>query len=678
MMRMAGWTVGAALAVSLSAVLAGGADFSGTDKSVRPGDDFFAYANGGWAAKAVIPADRTSVGVWTVLSDRTDARLRDLIQAAAASRAAPGSDVRKVGDYYAAFLDAKAIETRGLKPLEPELKRIEAITSRQALAAYLGSTLGADVDALNMTDFYTDHVLGLWVNQSFHHPERNVPYLLQGGLGMPDREYYLSSEPKMTALKAKYRDHIAAMLKLAGIPNAQIKADDILALETAIAQTHAARAASEDVHKADNAWTRADFAAKAPGMDWDAFFAAARLGSVQTFVVWHPSAVTGLAKLAAGEPLETWKAYLSLRLIDHYAAVLPKAFDEAHFAFYGTALSGVPKPLARWRRAVDATDEALGQPVGRLYVAKYFPPAARAKIQALVGELTAAYRIRIERLSWMSPATKKKALAKLATLKVGVGYPGKWANTSALAVKRNDALGNLMRAERFRTREALAKLKKPADRGEWGLAPQTVNALNLPLANALNFPAAILQPPFFDPDADAAANYGAIGAIIGHEISHSFDDQGSQFDAAGKLANWWTREDAAHFRAASARLAAQFDDYKPFPDLAVNGKQTLSENIADVAGLSAALDAYRLSLHGKKAPVIDGLSGEQRFFLAYARAWRVKMRPAALRNRILTDGHAPAMYRADTVRNIDAWYDAFSVKPGDKLYLAPADRVRVW
>jgi putative endopeptidase len=673
---------GAALAISFSLAAAApggsGVDPSGIDGAVKPGDDFFAYANGAWAAKTEIPADRASVGIWTVLADRTDDRVRTLIQTAAASHPAPGSDARKVGDFYAGFLDRAAIEARGLKPLQPELKRIAAIRDRKALAAYLGSTLSADVDALNATDFYTGHVLGLWVNQSFHAPERNVPYLLQGGLGLPDREYYLADTPKMAEVRAKYLAHAAAVLKLAGYNDADVRAQKIVAFETAIAKTHAARAESEDVHKADNPWARSDFAVRAPGLDWNAFFAAAHLGHVKDFVAWHPSALTGLAALAASQPLDVWKDYLTLRLIEHDAAVLPKAFDEEHFAFYGTVLSGTTQQREIWRRAIDATNGSLGQPVGRLYVEKYFPSAAKAKIEALVAELISAYRIRIQNLAWMSPATKAKALAKLDTLKVGVGYPGKWPDYSGLKIVRGDAFGNLARAEAFATRRALNKLKHAADRGEWVMDPQEVNAVNLPLANALNFPAAILQPPFFDADADPAANYGAIGAVIGHEISHSFDDQGSEFDATGALKNWWTADDAKHFAAASARLAAQYDAYRPFPDLAVNGKQTLSENIADVAGLSAAFDAYRLSLKGAKAPVIGGLSGEQRFFLAFAQAWRTKMREESLRRQILTDGHAPAPYRADTVRNLDAWYEAFGVLPGEALFLAPAGRVQVW
>ncbi len=668
----------AALSVAASAPAPSGIDRAGIDKSVPPGDDFFAYGNGSWVKKTAIPADRSSFGTFDLLIEKTAAEVRDLIQTAAKTNPKPGSDAQKVGDYYASYLDEAGIEAKALTPLKADLDRITAIKDNKSLSAYLGANLRADVDALNSTDLYTDHIFGVWVNQAFEAPGRNAPYLLQGGLGMPDREYYLAKSPKMAVIRAKYQAHIAAVLKLAGIGDADAKAGRILALETKIAAAHTSRADSEDVHKANNPWTRTSFAQRAPGLDWNAYFAAAGLADQPDFIVWQPGAVTGTAALASSQPVAVWKEYLTYQLLDHYSRVLPKAFAAENFAFYGTVLSGTPKIRDRWKRAISATNEALGQPVGKLYVARYFPPAAKAKIEAMVQKLIAAYRVRITRLAWMSPTTKAKALAKLDTLKVGVGYPDQWRDFSGLKIVRGDAFGNLQRAELFEYRTALAKLHRPVDRGEWAMDPQEVNAVNLPLVNALNFPAAILQPPFFDPKADDAVNYGSIGATIGHEISHSFDDQGSQFDAQGRLANWWTPADLAHFRAASAKLVKQYNGYRPVADLAVNGQQTLGENIADVAGLSAAYDAYILSLHGKPSPVLDGLSGDQRFLLAFSQSWREKMRDAALRQQILTDGHAPANTRADTVRNLDAWYTAFAVKPGQKLYLNPADRVQVW
>ena len=430
--------------------------------------------------------------------------------------------------------------------------------------------------------------------------------------------------------------------------------------------------------KGNNHWARRDFDTHAPGLDWQAFFAAAGLANRHSFVVWQPSAVSGLSALAASEPLDTWKDYLRFHTLERASPFLPKAFVEEHFDFHGRVLSGTPQLRERWKRAIDATDSALGDAVGKLYVERYFPPAEKARAEEMVRNLVAAFGARIDRLEWMAPETRAKAKAKLATLRVGVGYPDKWRDYSGLVVERGDAYGNAERASLFEYRRNLAKLGRPVDRSEWAMMPQEVNAVNLPAMNALNFPAAILQPPYFDPHRDVVLDYGAIGAVIGHEISHSFDDQGALFDASGRLKNWWTPADFAHFQAAGKRLAEQFDRYRPFPDVHVNGEQTLSENIADVAGLSVSYDAWRLTLHGAPALGAGGFSAEQLFFLSFAQSWRTKIREAALRQRLVTDGHSPGEYRADTVRNLDAWYGAFDVKPGQKLYLAPAERVRVW
>jgi predicted metalloendopeptidase len=661
-----------------SAPMPHGIDLAGIDHGVVPGDDFFAYANGTWIKQTPIPADKASYGPGEILIEKTREQVRGLIQDAASGKPQAGSDAQKVGDYYASYLDEAGIEAKGLSPLKDEFAQVAAIKDRKSLSTYLGTTLRADVDALNSTNFYTDHIFGVWISQGFEDPAHNVPYVLQGGLDMPDRDYYIQQSPKMEAIRNKYRAHITAMLKLAKIADADKKAQAIFDLETRIAKTHASREDSEDVKKANNPWKRADFAVKAPGLDWNAYFTAANLKDQQNYIIWHPTAVVGISALVGSIPLDTWKDYLTYHLISHYAGVLPKAFVNENFAFYGTTLNGTPRIRDRWKRAIDSTNANLGEVVGKLYVAKYFPPSAKAKIEAMVKDLLAAYQARISKLAWMSPKTKEKALAKLATLRVGVGYPDKWKDYSSLQIVRGDAFGNLRRAEMSDYKRSLAKLHEPVDRGEWVMVPQEVNAVNLPLANALNFPAAILQAPYFDPDADAANNYGAIGATIGHEISHSFDDTGALFDAQGRLANWWTPDDLKHFQQAGAKLAAQYDAYKPFPDLHVHGKQTLSENIADVAGLSAAHDAYILSLGGKKAPVVQGLTGDQRFFLAYTQSWREKEREEALRQQITTDGHAPDEYRGDTVRNLDAWYPAFNVRAGQKLYLDPKDRVQVW
>jgi predicted metalloendopeptidase len=562
--------------------------------------------------------------------------------------------------------------------LQPTFDRIAAIRDVPSLSRHLGGTLRADVDAMNATNFYTDNLLGLWVAQDFDDSTRYAPFLFQGGLDMPDREYYVDPSPRMEGIRTKFQAHVAAVLKLAGSKDPAERAARVYDLERRIAQAHWKREDSEDVQKANNRWGRKQFDTAAPGIEWSEFFRAAGLEAPTEFMVWQPSAITGISALVSSQPVETWKDYLVFHALEHWAAMLPDAFGVESFDFHGTVLGGTPKRRDRWKRAVAATNGALGEAVGQLYAERYFPPAAKARAEEMVRTILAAFGRRIDTLDWMTPATRTKAKAKLAILKVGVGYPDRWIDYGTLDVVRGDALGNAQRAELFEYHRNLAKLGKPVDRGEWVMTPQTVNAVNLPVMNAMNFPAAMLQPPYFDPARPLAMDYGAMGAIIGHEISHSFDDQGAQFDAEGRLRNWWTDEDRKHFEAASQELVDQYNAYKPFPDLALNGKLTLSENIADVAGLSVAYDGYRMALGGKPAPEVAGLSGDQQFFISFAQSWRQKMRDEILRQVVLTDGHSPDEYRADTVRNLDAWYPAFDVKPGQRLYLAPEARVRVW
>jgi predicted metalloendopeptidase len=652
-----------------------GVDQTSIDKSIKPGDDFWTYANNEWIKAHPIPADRSRYGKGAVMTEEASKRTVDLIQDAAKGGAGDG---KKVGDYYASYMDEAGIEAKGLTPLKADLARINAIKDKKQLATVLGGNIRADVDALNATDFYTDNVLGLWVSPAFDDTSKYAPFLLQGGLGMPDREYYLSDKASMVEARAKYLAHVEKILTLGGVADPAAKAKAIVALETQLAKASASRADSADVQKADNSWTPADFAKKAPGLDWAAFFDAAKLSGQPRFIVWHPTMVTGLGQAVSDTGLAVWKDYLTFHLLDHYSNVLPKAFVDERFAFYNQSLQGTPALSPRWKRAVNSTNATLGEAVGKLYADKYFSAESKAAVTTMVDNMKVAFEKRIDGLDWMDPATKAEARKKVAVLKVGVGYPDTWRDYSGYAVVRGDAYGNIKRSEAFDYATALKKLGEPVDRGEWVMTPQTVNAVNLPMLNGLNFPAAILAPPNFDLAFDPAANYGATGATIGHEISHSFDDQGAQFDSQGRLRNWWTATDLDHFQKAGAALADQFDTYKPFPDLAVNGKQTLSENIADVAGLGAALDAYHASLKGKPAPVIDGLTGDQRFFLAYAQSWLGYSRPAALRQQLITDGHAPDQYRAFTVRNLDDWYAAFDIKPGDSMYLPPEKRVKVW
>jgi len=654
-----------------------GVDVEGMDEHVKPGDDFYRYANGAWLARTEIPADRATWGTGAMVAERTNKRVADLIQDAAA-HAPAGSDARKVGDFYSTYMDDAAIEAKGAAPLAPTLERIAAISDVTALARELGGSLRADVDALNNTNFETTNIFGVWIAQDLSDPAKYSAFLLQGGLGMPNREYYIDASPRMAAIRAKYEAYLTTLFDLAKQPDAAAKAKRVVELEQRIANTHGSREDSADVLKSNNHWTRADFDRRAPGMDWKAFFDAAGLGGQSTFVVWQPTAPVGVAAAVKTVPIGTWKDYLVARAIDRTAPMLSKAFVDAHFDFHNRTLAGTPALRERWKRGVDATNDALGNAVGRMYVEKYFPPAEKERAATLVRRLIAAFDRRLDGLDWMKPETRQKAKAKLAVLKIGVGYPDAWLDYSGLSIVNGDAVGNAERASLFAYRRHLAKLGKAVDRGEWVSDPQVVDAYNLPAMNAMNFPAAILQPPYFDRDRPEVMDYGAIGAIIGHEISHSFDDQGALFDADGKLSNWWTKDDFDHFKEQSARLVAQYNAYKPFPDLAVNGKLTLSENIADVAGLAIAYDAYRLSLAGRDAPTVQNLTGDQQFFLSFAQMWRSKIREATLRRRVLTDGHSPAEYRGDTVRNLNPWYAAFSPQPGDKLYLSPGDRVSVW
>ncbi|GGC60805.1 M13 family metallopeptidase [Undibacterium terreum] len=649
---------------------------SGIKASVVPGNDFFAYANGTWIDQTTIPEDRSSWGAGAILGEETNKRVIKLLEQVLNSNETSSRDERKAADFYAAYMDEAAIEAKALTPLQSGFDRINAISDKQKLARVLGSTLRADVDPLNATNFHTENLFGLWVAQGLTEPERYKPYLLQGGLGMPDRDYYLSSNPKTVELRGKYQAHIAAVLKLAGLADAEQRAAKIFDLELQIAKTHASQEESQDVVKANNNWSRSDFSDKAPGMDWAEFFAGAGLERQRSYIVWHPSAVKGAAALVESTALPVWKDYLSYHLLNHFSPVLPKAFADQNFAFYGTAMTGTPQQTARSRRALDAGNAAMRDAIGRMYVEKYFPASAKARIQTMVTNIIGAFDRRIEQLDWMAPATKAQAREKLKTLYVGVGYPEKWRSYTRLQVYPDDALGNIARSESFAYQFARAKLGHAVDKKEWCMPVQIVNAVNMPLQNALNFPAGILQPPFFDPEASDAVNYGAIGAVIGHEISHSFDDTGSQFDAQGRLRDWWTPTDLAHFKTSSAALVAQYSAYKPFSDLAVNGQQTLSENIADLAGLAAAYDAYHAAVPAQAAQ--QQQAADQQFFLGFAQSWRNKMREPALRRQIITNGHAPSQYRASTVRNIDAWYSAFDVKPGQDLYLDPKARVRVW
>jgi putative endopeptidase len=655
-----------------------GFDVSGMDTSVAAGDDFFRYGVGKWVDRTEIPADRSNLTSFAVISEVAAARTRAIIEDSAKTTAAAGSEAQKIGDYFASFMHEARIEQLGVAPLKPELDAIAAIKTRKDLARGLGGSVRADTDALNATNFVTERIFGVWVAEDLNDTSIYRPYLMQGGLGMPDRQYYLGDSPRFVELRAKYLAHIAAMLKLAGYSDVEARAKRVMALETAIARSHVSVDESADVTKSNTVWTRAELTKKAPGLDWDAFLTAAGLADQPRFGAWQAGAISGIAKLAGSQPIQAWQDYLAFHTVERGAPYLPKAFVDEHFAFNGQALSGTPQLRERWKRGVDFTSNAVGEAIGKLYVERHFPPQAKAQAREMAENVLKAFGQRIDRLDWMTPETKAQARRKLANFHLQVGYPDTWRDYSGLEIIRGDAYGNWFRGSLFEYRRNIAKLGKPVDRSEWFMNPQTVNALFAPSQNSISFPAAILEPTFFDPNADAAVNYGAIGGVIGHEVSHGFDDTGALFDEKGNLRNWWTAQDMARFRAETKKLADQYSAYEPLPGLHINGQQVLGENIADVAGLATAYDAYILSLKGAAPQTIDGFTADQRFFLGWAQNYRAKFREPSLRRTVVTDVHAPGPWRALTVRNLDAWYPAFGVKPGQKLYLAPADRVKIW
>lgn len=652
-----------------------GIETSWMDKSVTPGDDFYKYADGNW--KTEIPADRSRIGGFWIADQVREKNTRELFDGILKSNPSSGNDAL-IANYYNAYLNTDAIDKAGIAPAKADLDAIAGIADKKQLSAAIGSTLRADTDPLNATNYQTQNLFGIFVTQGLATPGQQLPYLMQGGIGLPDAQYYISGDAKMADTRAKYRTYIAAILKAANYADADAAAGRIMDLETKIAKAHEPREQSEDFANGAQVWTRQQLEQKAPGIDWGALLNAAQLGSVEKFDAYHFASIPKLAALVGSEPLQNWKDWLAFHQLNQRASVLPKPFRDASFAFYGTTLAGTPQQRPRDILALNATSNALQDAVGKAYVDKYFPASSKAEIQKMVDNIKAAFAKRVQAIDWMAPSTKQEALKKVQNIVVGVGYPDSWRDYSGLQIVGDNAYANQKNAGLAEYKHQIAKIGKPMDRAEWWMPPQLVNAVNLPVQNALNFPAAILVKPFFDPNADAAFNYGGIGATIGHEISHSFDNGGALFDASGALRNWWTPADFKKFTEAGDALAKQFDAYEALPGLHVNGKLTLSENIADVAGLAASYDAYRASLGGKELPVKEGLTGDQRFFLAYAQSWAVKSRPETLRQIVLTNGHAPEQFRALTVRNLDAWYPAFAVKPGQKLYLAPDKRVKIW
>jgi putative endopeptidase len=643
-----------------------GYDPSAMNRSVKPGDDFWAYVNGTWDENTQIAADRASAGPFVTLSDKSEKDVRAIVEQLAND---PNRDHlgQQIGDYYASYMDQSAIDAAGTAPLKPYLAEIDGAKTRSdLLSLFVKPGFASPVDVSIIPDFKNS--------------DRYSAIAGQATLGLPSREYYLDDSAKMKAHRAAYRDYIVTIEKLAGLPGGEAAADRIIALETELSKVQWPAAERRDIDKIYNPMTPAELTKLAPQFDWTSTLSEAGLGSAKSVIVTEPSAVAGAGKILASTPLSTWKEWLAFRFVSDHASYLPKPIDDARFGFYSKELSGVEKQRERWKRGIAAVNGALGEGVGEMYVKTHYPAESEAQMKELISNLTDAYRERITNNSWMDADTRKAALEKLAAFEPRIGHPVKYIDYSSMKVVKGDALGNAMRAGQFDWDLELSRFPKPVDRTLWGMYPQTINAYYNPLANQITFPAAILQPPFFDPNADPAANYGAIGAVIGHEMGHGFDDEGRKFDPKGNLRDWWSANAAKLYSQRTDALVKQYNAFSPFEGVNLNGKLTLGENLGDLSGVEAAYAAYQkyTAKHGEP-PVIDGLTGDQRFFIAYAQAWQEKDREDAERQQILTDPHSPGKYRVNgVVRNVDAWYKAFNVQPGDKLYLPPEQRVHIW
>ena len=652
------------------APLASGLDLTAFDKAVRPQDDLFRHVNGGWLAKTEIPADKASYGSFDMLFDKAQADLRNIVEEASKSTTkTPGSDTQKIGDFYDSFMNEARVEELGLTPLKDELAAIDALKTKTDLARHFGHFF-----KLNLINPIVGYVDG-----DAKEPGKDILYLYQGGLGLPDRDYYLKPDPKLNEYRQKYVTFLTEMLKLESDPAAAKTAENIFALENRLARAHWTNVESRDAVKTYNKVAVTDLPKRFPGFDWAAFTTELGVNNVAAVVVNQPSYLKALAAAVNEVPIDRWKPYLKASLLNGFAPYLNKAYVDLEFGFYRATLAGVKEQQPRWKRAVNTLNGNLGEMLGKLYVERHFKPDAKARMEKLVSNLQAAYKTGIDSLEWMGPETKKQAQEKLAKFRPKIGYPNKWRDYSTLEIKKDDLLGNITRAFIFENEFQLGKAGKPIDPEQWGMTPQTINAYYNPVRNEIVFPAAILQPPFFNLDADDAVNYGAIGGVIGHEMGHGFDDQGRRYDATGELRDWWTKQDEAEYQKRVKMLVAQFNEFEPLPGLHVNGELTLGENIADLTGLTIARRAYLISLNGKPGPTIDGLTADQRIYLGWAQQWRDKMRDDAMRQQVMTNPHSPDMYRANgPLRNTPEFFEAFGVKEGDKLFLPPDRRVKIW
>lgn len=667
-----GLTQGAAASAEASAAKAAigawGFDLAGRDLNVKPGDDFFRYSGGVWMKENQIPQDRSRWGVFDMLAEQSRDNTRAIIEEMAQKRGAAGTLEQKIGDYYNAYLDVDTINAKGLAPARADLRAIARARTHEDVARLM-----------SRPDLPLSSPIAAFPSLDQKNPDRYILYVSQSGLGLPDRDFYLKDDERSVEIRKAYVAHIAKMLELAGQRNPQAQADAIMALETEIAKIHWDRTKNRERELTYNLRSKDELLALAPEYPWQLSFETAGLQNQTEFVVRQLDAIPQLAKLFRATPVATWRSYMTWAYLRNYASVLPKAFDDENFAFYGTILNGQPQQRERWKRAVDAVGGSLGEAVGKIYVERHFPPEAKAQMLELVENIRKAYAQRIDALTWMTPETKVVAREKLASFQVKIGYPDVWEDYANLEVKAGDAFGNMRRTRVYEWGETLERLNKPTDRREWFMTPQTVNAYYNPTFNEIVFPAAILQPPFFDPKADPAVNYGGIGGVIGHEMGHGFDDQGAKSDPRGVLRTWWNERDVAAFGKLGDRLAAQYSQYEPLPGLRLNGRLGLGENIGDNGGLQVSYEAYRMSLGGKDAPVIDGYTGDQRFFHGWGQVWRALYREQALRNQVIVGPHSPPEFRVNgTVRNMDSWYSAFNVQPGDKLYLPPEERVKIW
>jgi putative endopeptidase len=654
---------------SAQATRPSGIDTTTFDRSVRPQDDLFRFVNGGWLKRTPIPNDAASWGAFNELDERSRESMRVILEDAARSNAPAGSEERKVGDLYASFLDSARVEALGVTPLAGELTRIAALKSSAELPAMFA----------HLARIGIARPFGAGVGADPKRSSVNAVQIGQSGLTLPDRDYYLMNDARMTSVRQSYATYLTQLFTLAALPDPSGAASRVIALETALAGKQWERARNRDRNAIYNPMTVAKLGESSPHFDWKGYLDAAGIGAATDVIVNQPDYLVALDSIITATPIGTWREYLAAKLLDAYSPELSSPFVQARFDFRGKVLSGQLAQRARWKRAVQEVEGGLGEAAGKLYVARNFKPEAKARIDSLIRNLREAYRIGIDSLEWMTPATKARAKEKLAQFTVKIGYPDKWRDYSSLEIKRDDLVGNVMRARQWAYADMIAQYGKPVDKQRWLMTPQTVNAYYQSTNNEIVFPAAILQPPFFDPKADDAVNYGAIGAVIGHEIGHGFDDQGRKSDGAGNLSDWWTADDAKAFEERATRLGAQFEVLSPLEGAKVNPKLTMGENIGDLSGLAQAYRAYRISLKGKEAPVIDGFTGDQRFFIGFAQIWRTNDREASLRQQLLSDPHSPGEYRANVpIANNEAFQRAFDLKPGDKLYRAPADRVRIW